>query len=173
MGLGLAMVVVGIVFGAMALGTVALIAVMVATQLRRTPTAPGWVAAPGHPAGVGAWHAQIHAPGPFGAVAGALGSTFGELRLADGVLAFVPTGATQPQWVVPCAELTVSRRDVLALGGADLVLAGPMGELPVTVSQEHINRLADNGFKALREREYAAGFVNALHAHGARIGTIR
>lgn len=172
MGLGLVMVVIAIVFGAMVLGMVALMAVMLTTQLRRTPTAPGWVAAPGHPAGVGAWHAQVHAPGPFGAVAGALGSTFGELRLGGGTLAFVPAGATQPQWVVPCAELTVSRRDVLALGGADLILAGPMGELPVTVSEEHINRLADNGFKALRQREYAAEFVNALHAHGARVGTI-
>jgi hypothetical protein len=111
----------------------------------------------------GTWNAMIHAENVFGAMGGSLGAQDGRLELADGVLTFLPAGATTPAWSVPCTQLGVAR------GLARPVrLVGPMGTLTCTVSHEHINRFSQNTLKDLREQRYANEFVTALQSYGAR-----
>ncbi len=133
---------------------------------RRRPERPGWqVTAAG---ASGTWNAEVLGEGAIGSLGGTLASTFGTFRLEAGVLSFTPDEAVVPAWQVPCTQLGVARRGALSLDGADLRLAGPMGDLRCNVSVERINRVSRNDIKGMRERRYAAQLVDLLLAHGAR-----
>jgi len=169
-------VVVSLVMG-LGLLVFVVIGVVFVRSARARPSQPGWrgpAPAP-RPAStsapsIGVWNAEVLGSGLLGRLGGTLGSTFGELRLAQGVLSFVPDGQTAASWSSPCAEMWATKRDVAALNGADLLLRGPMGELRCNVSTERINRMTRNPFKDLRERGYADQFMFAVQAQGARIG---
>ncbi|WKN49634.1 hypothetical protein [Nocardioides sp. Arc9.136] len=115
------------------------------------------------------WNVQVLGSSAIGAMGGSLGSTYGTLALADGTLTFTPDGATTAAWVVPCAEVWVQRQGVGPFAVAALRLHGPMGDVACNVSREHINRFSANSLKDFREAGYAAQFVAAAQAHGARV----
>ena len=147
------------------------IGMIFALSARARPTQPGWRGpVPSDPGPAGIWHAEVLGTGLLGRLGGTLGSTFGALRLDEGVLSFVPDGQTTAAWSYPCAELWATKDSVVALNGADLTLRGPMGALRCNVSTERINRITRNPFKDLRERGYADQFLLALRGHGARVG---
>ncbi len=148
----------------------ALIGMIFRLSARARPSQPGWrgPAPSGEPDGI--WHAEVLGSGLLGRLGGTLGSTFGELRLDQGMLSFVPDGQTAAAWSHPCLELLATKDSVVALNGADVTLRGPMGVLRCNVSTERINRMTRNPFKDLRERGYADQFLLALRAHGSQIG---
>ena len=81
----------------------AVIGVTFFLSARGRPTQPGWrgpVPSIREPAGI--WHAEVLGSGLLGRLGGTLGSTFGELRLDQGVLSFVPDGQTTAAWSHPC-----------------------------------------------------------------------
>lgn len=133
---------------------------------RRRPEREGWVPTPA--GGAGTWNGEVLGDGALGALGGTMASTFGLFRLEAGVLAFVPDGAQVPAWQVPCHQLAVARRGILNIDGADLRIAGPMGDLRCNVSEERINRVSRNDMKDMRERRCAEELVDLLVAHGAR-----
>lgn len=156
------------------LPTTVVVAVVLLLVLRsRSATEqPGWRPSgtpAAHPAGVGRWNAEILGSGALGALGGTLGSTFGTLDLADGVLTFHPEGPPSTPWSLPCRDVVVSKRGLISLNGADVELRWPQGTLLCNVSTEKINRLVDNDLKDLRQRGHADGFLAAMHAHGARV----
>jgi hypothetical protein len=168
-------VVVSLIMG-LGLLVFAVIGVVFLSSARARPSQPGWrgpvpsSAPPPASAPTGIWNAEVLGSGLLGRLGGTLGSTFGELRLDDGVLSFVPDGQTTASWSYPCVDLYATKRSAVALNGADLTLRGPMGDLRCNVSTERINRMTRNPFKDLRERGYADQFMLALRAHGARLG---
>lgn len=111
----------------------------------------------------GSWNAMIHAESVFGAMGGTLGAQQGRFELSAGALSFLPDGAEQPAWTVPCTSLGVARGFTRPVR-----LEGPMGTIHCTVSTEHINVLTQNPLKDVREQGYATEFVTALQSAGAR-----
>lgn len=105
----------------------------------------------------------------FVELGGGPGSTYGTFRLAGDLLAFVPDGSTRPAWEVPCRDLWVRREGVGPFAITAVRLHGPMGEVGCNVSREHINRFMTNSAKSFREAGYAAQFVTAVQAQGARV----
>ncbi len=95
-------------------------------------------------------------------------SGFGRLRLTEGVLMFVPDGSAAAVCQVPAREIRAGLHPALAR--AQLWLIEPaVGQLDVSVSRKHLNRLAENDLKRLRENRYADEFRYALHGAGATI----
>ncbi|NYE35249.1 hypothetical protein F4692_000353 [Nocardioides cavernae] len=121
--------------------------------------------APGAPP-YGRWNAQVVGEGLLGA---GLGAHVGVVDVTGRQIAFVPDGAAQPAWQVPCHTVEVRKRGLVNLDGADLELAGPMGVLLLSVSREHLNRVVTNDFKSIRERGYADELIAVLAANGARV----
>ena len=162
--------VVALIF-ALGLLVFAVIGVTFFLSARGRPTQPGWRGpVPSDPGPAGIWHAEVLGTGLLGRLGGTLGSTFGELRLDQGVLSFFPGGQNTAAWSYPCTDLWATKASVVALNGADLMLRGPMGDLRCNVSTERINRATRNPFKDLRERGYADQFLLALRGQGARVG---
>ncbi|MCD4526996.1 hypothetical protein [Nocardioides sp. cx-173] len=153
-------------------GVFAVILVVVLTRSRSRPAAPVLAPAPGGGFAPvpSTWNAQVLGSGVIGAMGGALGSTYGTLALDAGWLAFTPDGAAEPQWRVSCRELWVRRQGVGPFTVASVRLHGPMGEVACNVSREHINRWSANTLKDFRQSGYAAQFLAAVQAHGARVG---
>lgn len=149
---------------------VVLVVVLVATRSRARPAPP--LVAPG-PGGApvlapSTWQAELVGDGVLGSVGSPLASTYGVLVLDGGRLSFTRTGQAEPDWVVDCRELGVRRQGIGPFTVAAVRLFGPMGEVPLNVSQEHINRFSTNSLKDFRQSGYADQLVAALHAHGAR-----
>lgn len=110
----------------------------------------------------GEWNVQI----PRSVIGGSLTAVSGRFRVDRGRLSFVPSGATVPQWQIPCAEIAARANTAFATAGVDLWL--PSGHLRCTVSREHINVLSRNTIKSMREPTYYREFVDVLVASGAR-----
>lgn len=153
---------VGLVF---ALVLAILLVVALDKKVEQPGAVPPAALAPGA-APYGRWNAQIVGEGLLGP---GIGAHFGVLDVTDRHLAFVPDGATGPEWRVPCDSVQIRKRGLVNLDGADLELAGPMGTLRCSVSREHLNRVMTNDFKTIRERGYADELVAVLAANGARV----
>jgi len=133
----------------------------------------GWlppVSPMAHPAGSGTWNAEILGSGALGALGGTLGSNFGTMHVADGLLTFRPEDASTHPWSLPCQQVLVSKRGLISLNGADVQLQWTQGTLRCNVSTEKINRLVDNDYKQLRQRGHADGFIAALSRRAAAPG---
>lgn len=120
---------------------------------------------PGGPATGGTWNARILSKGFLGAVGGTLGSDYGVFHVYDGQLGYVPDGATEPAWTVPCSQVKARAHNAFAPAGVDLWL--PDGHVRCNVSREHVNMYVRNSIKTLREAKYYGEFVDALVANGA------
>jgi hypothetical protein len=122
----------------------------------------------------GQWNGEILGTGAMGAIGGTLGSTFGVFEVRGGHMVFTPDDAAAPTWTTPCNVLTVAKRGLLALNGADVSISWPTGPgvwhtASCNVSREKINRFMENDFKDMRERGYADEFIACLAANGARV----
>jgi len=92
---------------------------------------------------------------------------YGTIHLDAGWLTFIRDGESEPAWQVPVPTITASQYTIFA--NSSLRISAPsIGELKVTVSEEHINRFSRNDFKTMRERRYAAQFLELLRQCGAR-----
>ena len=133
------------------------------------PVGPGHTSGspPGIAGAAGTWNGEILGSGVLGALGGTLGSTFGTFRVSAGTLVFDAPDAAS--WQLPCGQITVRKRSLFALDGADVGLQTPRGELRCNVSRERINRMSRNDLKDMRERGYADEFVQVLAANGARV----
>lgn len=157
----------------LALVVLGVVVLLVAVGFSRTgmPEQPGWHQG-SVPVGVhvgsgqGVWNAQILGGGVIGAMGGTLNSTFGTFYLDNGLLAFVPDGASAAIWSAPCPQITVTHSGIFSV--ATVRLQGPMGEICCNVSVERINRMSRNSFKTIRESRHAQHFAAALRANGAR-----
>lgn len=153
-----------------AMAALGLLAIILIVRSRRArlpslpPAAPGALGPQAMVPGQwprGEWNAKVDAGGfrPF--------SGFGRVHLADGRLSFVPDRG-EGGWEVATAGIRAGKNT--ALSSAEVWLIEPsVGQLNLTVSREHINRLSDNDFKDVRERRYADEFLYALHLSGATI----
>lgn len=161
----------------MPLGFGAIVVVVVLTLVNRERTAknarPAVVRNPrGQVLPVGAqgapparWNARIFAPGD-------LVGEWGVLTLFDGQLAFTPDGMSEPRFVVSARGLRAQHRGLFHFGRADLIIWLPDGtELKAIVSREKINRVIDNDFKRMRERNEAHRFLATLSANGAVVSS--
>ncbi|MHA7985794.1 hypothetical protein ACX9R5_08305 [Rathayibacter sp. CAU 1779] len=143
-------------------GIVALVVVLVVRMSRNPSTR---AVQPGSPAafGNGSWNAHVRRDGHLDPLSG-----FGTLTLGNGWLTFAPDDGTVQGWSVPSVSFGVWSNFVLA--NSDLGIdSQPTGRLQLTVSHEHINRMSQNDFKMLRQRDTAAEFVQAMRAAGATI----
>lgn len=123
-------------------------------------------AAPGARSAEGTWNALILGDSVFGAMGGTLGSRDGRFHVYQGLLAFVPDGAPQPEWTVPCSQIAARAHSAFSTAGVILWL--PQAQLRCNVSRESINRVTRNSIKSLREAGYYREFVDTLVAAGAR-----
>ena len=154
---------------AVGLGLAVIVGILLVVGLNKKVEQPGAVPpahlAPGATA-YGRWNAQVVGEGLLGP---GIGAHFGVIDVAHEHVAFVPDGATEPVWRVPCHTVEVRKRGWVNLDGADLELVGPMGAIRCSVSREHLNRVVTNDFKSIRERGYADELVAVLAANGARV----
>ncbi|MDT0203255.1 hypothetical protein [Nocardioides sp. AE5] len=114
----------------------------------------------------GRWNMQLLSSSLFGKLGGTLGSTNGEVEIANGHLGFFPRGSSQPAWSYPCHQLAV--RPQTAFNAAGLLLWTPHGQIRCNVSREHINIFSRNTIKTLREPRYFREFAEVLWANGAQ-----
>ena len=97
-----------------------------------------------------------------------LSGVYGTIRVADGVVEFVPDGSPVALWQVPATSVTVTQRGYFA--SSDLSLNTPAtGEVAVTVSRERIRRVLGSEGRERRQRLYADEFLGALVLSGATL----
>lgn len=113
--------------------------------------------------GEGAWNAEIGGGGVLG------GATYGVVTVSRGMLSLTPEGATAPTWSVPCAHVAAWKQAGGMFAVSTVGLHGPMGQVDLTVSREHINRFMTNDLKQMRRGADADEFLRCLAACGARV----
>ncbi|MBM9460839.1 hypothetical protein JK386_13100 [Nocardioides sp. zg-536] len=150
-----------VVFGAVALGMLAVAVALVVGVVHVSRPSPRPLSGPP------IWRVTVFADNAFGSIGGSLGSETGTLELREGHLGYCRDTETEAAWWVPCHQLTV-RYDVVLPGMRTLTITGPQGTVRCAVSREHINRFMVNTLKTIREARQADELRQALLAHGAQ-----